>query len=510
MNDRMEVNRGPYAVDMSDNTQVTVPMTLPIEVRTATVTERAEVGRLARSRKPRTSLGNYTPAPNRADPVSLLEGQETVRVTALLPVRHARMSVSPFTFYRGSAVIMSEDLGAMENSGIITQLCGDAHLSNFGLFASPDRSVIFDINDFDETNPGPFEWDVHRLAASVVLAGRDINLNAAEISRAVMAVGNSYRTQMQAYSEMADLAVWYDRIGVEMLQEWARAEAGTAGAKRVEKSVGIARRRDMWSAVSKLTSVVEGRRQFNDVPPLLMRIPLDDQSHTNITNLFAEYQTTLPRDRRQLLRRYEVVDFGHKVVGVGSVGLLAFVILLQGRDENDMLVLQVKQAVTSVLEPHSAPSEFELSGQRVVVGQQLMQAASDAFLGWIRGPGGRDYYIRQLRDMKFAPDPATFNAISLTAFASVCGKALARGHARAGDSVTISGYIGQGTKFDRGIHDFAHTYADQVSVDYAAFEEAITSGRIAVAPEGFAAEARFVTITDGKMDLRTGLANDPV
>ncbi len=476
-----------------------VSMTLPMTIRTATVAQREADGRKARERRPRVSIGQFTPSPARRDPVALLAEQEVIRAQPLLPLRHARMSVSPFTFYRGSAGVMTEDLAAMANSGLVTQLCGDAHLSNFGLFAAPDRSVIFDINDFDETNPGPFEWDVLRLSTSFVLAGRDRSLPAEAIASAATAVGTAYRTQMQEYAGMPDIAVWYDRVGVDVLTEWAGGQSDTRTGRVIARGVAKARSRDMWSAVSKLTEVVDGKRRFKDLPPLLMRIPLDDVLTEQITDLFVQYRTTLPRDRQSLLRRYQVRDFGHKVVGVGSVGLLAFVILLEGRDENDLLVLQVKQAVASVLEPVTAESAFAQSGERVVVGQQLMQAASDAFLGWITGRGGRQFYVRQLRDMKFAPDPSKFTSETLTSYAAICGRTLARAHARAGDAVKIASYLGTSAKFDRAVREFSLAYADQVLQDFTAYRSAIDSGTIPVASDTDAFDFRFVGAPAGKL-----------
>jgi uncharacterized protein (DUF2252 family) len=459
-------------------------MSLADEIRNSTVEQREVAGRAAREVRPRTSLAQFTPAADRPDPVDLLAGQEDVRVPALLPLRHQRMSVSPFTYYRGAAVVMANDLAAMPNTGLITELCGDAHLSNFGMFAAPDRSVVFDINDFDETSPGPFEWDVYRLAASFVLAGRDIKLSEEAIANATTAVGFSYRTQMATYALMPDLEVWYDRVSVEVLQQWAKQEGLRAAGKRVEAGAAKARTRDSWSAISKMTEVIDGQRQFKNMPPVLMRIPLDSEASAVIEGLLVAYRNTLAHDRAQLIRRYHVVDFAHKIVGVGSVGLLAFVILMQGRDENDLLVLQAKQAVPSVLEPFSGKSAYKYSGERVVVGQQIMQAASDVFLGWIRGPRGRDFYIRQLRDMKFSIDPASFTETAILAYGIACGRTLARAHARAGDAVKISAYLGTSAKFDKAIRDFSTGYADQVEKDFAAYTTAIAEGRVITAKPG--------------------------
>jgi uncharacterized protein (DUF2252 family) len=467
-------------------------MALKHEVRSQDVEERERVGRAAREVRPRTSLAQFTPAADRPDPVALLGSQEDVRVAALLPLRHERMAVSPFTFYRGSAVVMANDLAAMPNSGLIAQICGDAHLSNFGMFAAPDRSLVFDINDFDETNPGPFEWDVYRLAASFVLAGRDVHLDEQSIANAVTAVAFAYRTQMASYALMPDLEVWYDRVSIDVLQQWAKQEGMRDAGKRLQAGAAKARTRDAWSAISKMTEVVDGHRQFKNMPPVLMRIPLDSDGFAIISKVLDQYRDTLAADRAQLIRRYRIIDFAHKVVGVGSVGLLAFVVLMQGRDENDLLVLQVKQAVASVLEPFTAPSEFEFSGERVVAGQQIMQAASDVFLGWIRGPRGKDFYVRQLRDMKYSVDPATLNETSLLAYAMGCGRTLARAHARAGDSVAISAYLGTSAKFDKAIKDFSLAYADQVEKDFAEYTKAISDGRVSVAAPGEGENYRIV------------------
>ena len=479
-------------------------MGLKAAVRSQSVAEREQVGRVARQVRPRTSLAQFTPDADRPDPVVLLAGQEDVRVPALLPLRHQRMAVSPFTFYRGAAVVMANDLGAMPNSGLVTQICGDAHLSNFGMFAAPDRSVVFDINDFDETNPGPFEWDVYRLAVSFVLAGRDVKLSEESIANATTAVGFGYRTQMATYAGMPDLEVWYDRVSVEVLQKWAKQEGLRNAGKQVQVGAAKARTRDAWSAISKMTEVVDGKRQFKELPPLLMRVPLENESFDLIKAVFGQYRDTLAPDRAQLMRRYKIIDFAHKVVGVGSVGLLAFVLLLQGRDENDLLVVQVKQAVASVLEPFTAPSAYPFSGERVVAGQQIMQAASDVFLGWVRGPRGRDFYVRQLRDMKFSIDPSTFNDSVLLAYAIACGRTLARSHARAGDAVAINAYLGTSAKFEKAIKDFSLAYAAQVGKDFAEYTAAIAEGRVAAAAPGEGENYKLVADATSGVSVAVG------
>lgn len=409
--------------------------------RSSSVTERAAFGKATRQVRRRSSIGEYTPGPNRTDPVQVLAQQETDRVPDLLPLRHQRMSQNPFAFLRGAAAIMANDLGAMPNTGLTVQLCGDAHLSNLGLFAGPDRRLVFDLNDFDETNPGPFEWDVQRLATSFQVAAKTAGHSAEFASSLPQVVANAYRTAMTAFSGMNDLDLWYYRIDAGLLQQWARDAGVKAGEKAVRKTTAAAESKDRWSAVSKLTEIVDGRRRFKDEPPLLVSLTVDERSRDVISGMFEHYQSELLVDRAHLLTRYHWIDAGHKVVGVGSVGLLAFVLLLQGRDENDLLVLQMKQAVRSVLEPFTTSSALPSPGQRVVAGQRITQAATDAFLGHTEGPD-RSYYVRQLRDMKWSPDPLSMTTDEYTAYAGLCGAALARAHARSGDSVAIAAYLG--------------------------------------------------------------------
>lgn len=441
--------------------------------------ERRDRGKAARDAMPRKAQGVYEPAADRPDPISLLEEQEKSRMPALLPLRHERMGASAFTFYRGTAIIMASDLGAQPSSGLQVQLCGDAHLSNFGLFAAPDRVPVFDVNDFDETNPGPFEWDVKRLAASFVLAARDNGFADDVIADAALASARQYRLSMAEYAAMKEIDIWYDRVDASVMESWGQRTGGKTGEKAVRRSVAKAQARTAWTAVRKLTTVVDGRREFVDEPPLIVRVPEDTMARTLITSSLAGYLESLAPDRRALFERYEVIDLGHKVVGVGSVGLLAWVLLLQGRDSDDVLTLQLKQAQHSVLEPYSVPSAYAQMGERVVEGQRLMQAASDSFLGWVTGKLGREYYVRQLRDMKWSPDPSGFTPASMSSFAELCGHVLARAHARTGDAIAISAYLGGSTVFDEAIRTFALRYADQVSSDYAAFTAAIASGRLA-------------------------------
>lgn len=466
------------------------------------VAERRARGRLAREETPRSLLSALSTEPGRPDPVDLLLGQESSRVRELVPVRHARMAVSPFTFYRGSAVVMAHDLARQPRTSLTAQLCGDAHLSNFGLFGAPDRSVVFDLNDFDETHPGPFEWDVKRLATSFVLAARDSGAAEAHGLAAAAKAAESYRRSIADFAGRSELDIWYHRVeqlplrsAVEEIRGTGRHKAtkGTKATKptkaealerrRVEKAMAKARARDAWSAIAKITEVVDGRRRFLHRPPLLVRIEADEAVTDLVEQLYDEYLATLQPDRQELLSRYAVVDIGHKVVGVGSVGLLAFVLLLRGRDEKDLMVLQVKQAQASVLEAVTEPSRYARHGQRVVTGQRLIQAASDSFLGWIDGPSGRSFYVRQLRDMKWSPDPATLVDRGLQRYAELCGHTLAQAHARSGDAVAIAAYLGAGTRFEREIAAFSGAYADQVEEDFGAFVRAVDSERVTAVEE---------------------------
>ena len=457
---------------------------------------------MALAETPHARLSVWEPAADRVDPVALLTGQEGSRVQELVPVRHTRMAVSAFTFYRGAALVMAADLAGMPRSGLDVQLCGDGHLSNFGLFAAPDRSVIFDVNDFDETNPGPFEWDVMRLATSFVLAARDNGLSAEAGRAAAEAAAASYRQAMADFAAKREIEIWYDRIDVGGLVAAVRdlpSGKGKPGAKKrskaeakaeatIEEAAAKARLRDAWSAIEKITEVVDGRRRFRDDPPLLTRLDIAPDAAAQINALFRDYRATLQDDRQELLKRYEIIDMGHKVVGVGSVGLLAFVLLLRGRDENDLMVLQVKQAQASVLEAYTRKSAFTKHGHRVVTGQRLMQAASDSFLGWIDGPAGRSFYVRQLRDMKWSPDPASLNKKRIGPYAVLCGHTLARAHARSGDAIAISAYLGTGKSFDKAVTRFAESYADQTEQDFAAFTGAIADGQISAHEDAGGAE----------------------
>jgi uncharacterized protein (DUF2252 family) len=454
-----------------------------------TVAGREELGHLARAGTPVQDLARWSPAADRVGPVELLTGQETSRVQELVPVRHARMATSAFAFYRGGALVMAADLALMPRTSLHVQLCGDAHLSNFGLFAAPDRTVVFDVNDFDETHPGPFEWDVKRLATSFILAARDNQQPAKAARAAAEAACASYRVTMANLAGRGDLDIWYSRVDVSGLEATVKTLAGGKKIKhatkegreakaRVTKAVAKARTRDAWSVIAKITEVVDGHRQFRADPPLLVRLDVNSDLYAVVGELYQDYLATLQDDRHHLLKRYQIIDVGHKVVGVGSVGLLAFVVLLRGRDDQDLMVLQVKQAQPSVLEAFTQPSAFARHGQRVVAGQRLTQAASDSFLGWIDDPAGRSFYVRQLRDMKWSPDPDSLNADGLYRYALLCGGTLAHAHARSGDAVAISAYLGTSRSFDKALTAFAASYADQVERDYAAFTAAIADGRI--------------------------------
>jgi uncharacterized protein (DUF2252 family) len=456
-------------------------MSVPRPVRDLSVSQRVEIGRAARSARPRTSLGEYSPTPDRSDPVQVLAAQEQQRVTDLLPVRHARMAQSPFAFLRGSAAVMVADQAASPSTGLLVQACGDAHLANLGIFAAPDRGLVFDVNDFDETNPGPFEWDVQRLATSFLIAAADAGHRSKVARELPRVVARAYRDGMTAFAAMSDLDAYYFRIDTMTLRRWAREVNSRVGVQALKRSEREAMARTRWSAVNKLTVVENGSRRFRDSPPLLNSLSANDQVWDQLYAMYEAYRSTLLVDRSDLLARYRPVDLGHKVVGVGSVGLLAFVLLLQGRDEDDLLVLQFKEAVPSVLEPFTAPTQWASPGERVVSGQRLMQAATDAFLGWVEGPSGRSYYVRQVRDMKWSPEITQMTAEGLVAFAGMCGAALARAHARSGDSVAIAAYLGQSDRFEEAIASFARAYAAQTYTDFSRYTSAISSGAVSVA-----------------------------
>jgi uncharacterized protein (DUF2252 family) len=452
--------------------------------------QRSATGKTARAAVPRSSLAEWEPAPGRRDPVDVLEQQAQTRVPELVPIRYGRMLVSPFTFYRGAAALMAEDLAGSPRTGLRVQLCGDAHLSNFGAFAAPDRRLTFSVNDFDESLPGPFEWDVKRLAASFAVAGRDRGFDTKERETVNVAVGRSYRKAMRAFAPMRALDLWYARIDVEELaKQWAK-QATAKQRKRLDRNVAKARSKDSMRAFDRLTELVDGHPRIISDSPLI--VPIEELvspehraelEHT-LRAVIRSYRRTLTPDRRRLLERFEYVHAARKVVGVGSVGTRAWVVLMLGNDEADPLFLQLKEAEQSVLEPFLGESAFANHGQRVVEGQRLMQAASDIMLGWVRTPGvdgvQRDFYIRQLWDGKGSALVEFMDPTMLAGYAQVCAWTLARAHARSGDATAIARYLGSGDTFDRATAAFAERYADQNDADYAALQHAVHTKRIDV------------------------------
>jgi len=450
--------------------------------------ERAAAGKAARGKAPRSGYADWAPAADRPDPVELLEGQATSRVGQLVPLRYARMLVSPFTFYRGAAAVMAADLAKTSRSGFDVQLCGDAHLSNFGAYASPDRELVFDVNDFDETLPGPWEWDVMRLAASFSVAGRERGFKRRERLAVVAAMAAEYREAMRRMAGLGNLEVWYTKMDVDSIARGWESAVGEKETATFRRNLEKTRAKDRMRALSKLTREVDGKLRIVSEPPLI--VPLDELVDEDadiegvVRKIIADYRDTLPEDRRVLLDGYRFVDAALKVVGVGSVGTRAFIVLMVGRDGGDPLFLQAKEAQRSVLEPYAAPSAFENQGERVVQGQRLTQAASDILLGWVkvRGIDGkqRDFYVRQLWDQKGSVKVENMDERALTAYAQICGTTLAHAHARSGDRIAIAAYLGKSETFDKAIAGFAETYADQNERDYAALKAAADDGRIKV------------------------------
>jgi uncharacterized protein (DUF2252 family) len=478
------------------------------------IDERKARGAQARELTPASSHSGWRPATDRPDPVALLQQQNLTREPDLVPVRHGRMMVSPFTFYRGAAKIMAADLDGTPTTGHVVQLCGDAHLSNFGVFASPERRLLFDLNDFDETLPGPFEYDVKRMAASFTIAGRNNGFSKSDIRASTLASVAAYREAMAEFAGMRTMDIWYAHLDEDELMRGIRATVagmekqakskkraargsggkGGEGAKAARRAEKIAEKtrekahtRDSLQALSKLGELVDGRYRIVSQPPIV--VPARelgatygmsaDEVRQAVRDQLRAYRKTLPDDRRLLLERFQIVDIARKVVGVGSVGTRAFIVLLQGRDSDDPLFLQVKEATASVLEDHLLKSRYKLHGERVVQGQRMMQAASDIFLGWTKGLDvKRHYYWRQLRDMKGSAIVETMAPFGLTYYARICGWTLARAHARSGDPVAISTYLGNDDTFDQAITDFSLRYADQNEQDYADFVKAVRSGRL--------------------------------
>ena len=477
-------------------------------IKHPSVAERRTLGNELRKQTSPSAHTGWRPAADRPDPVALLEDQNATREPDLVPVRHGRMMVSPFTFYRGAAKIMAADLKDTPTAGLTTQLCGDAHLSNFGVFASPERNLVFDLNDFDETLPGPFEYDLKRMSASFMIAARNNGFGREAARGATLASVNAYRTAMAEFAEMSVMDVWYAHLSEKTLMDAVEravreqqldstkrnGKKPSKKAKKAEKMAKTARKaaqkahsRDSLQALSKLGELVDGRYRIVSQPPIV--VPSREleaaygvsaeEAQNMIHEQFRAYRATLQPDRRQLLERFEFIDMARKVVGVGSVGTRAFIVLLQGRDQEDPLFLQVKEATASVLEDHLPKSRYKHPGERVVQGQRMMQAASDIYLGWTKGAQADRYlYWRQLRDMKGSAVVEVMTPPGLAFYARQCGWTLARAHARSGDPVAIAAYLGDGDGFDRSVTDFSERYADQNEADYLAFTEAIQSGRL--------------------------------
>jgi uncharacterized protein (DUF2252 family) len=452
--------------------------------------ERAARGKMARAEVPRASHAEFEPGPDRPDPVALLQEQAKMRLPDLVPVRYGRMMVSPFTYYRGAALPMASDLATTPASGLAVQACGDAHLSNFGIFGAPDRRLVFDVNDFDETLPGPWEWDVKRLAASLEVAGRDNGFADKERREIVTAAAAGYRQAMRSFAGMTNLDVWYARADIDQLRAELSAQLKARQRKVLDKGIAKARTRDSMQEVAKLTHLVDGRPRIIADPPLL--VPAEQLAESpqdfatflsQINDLIAKYRRTMETDRRYLLEQYDYCDLARKVVGVGSVGTRCWIVLMLGRDDSDPLFLQVKEAEESVLSRFVGASKYANQGQRVVAGQRLMQAASDIFLGWVHIVAGldgrdRDFYVRQLRDWKFSVDISTMVPDGMRQYGQLCGWTLARAHARSGDRIAIASYLGNGDVFDKAIAQFAVAYADQNEKDHDALVDAVKSGRI--------------------------------
>jgi uncharacterized protein (DUF2252 family) len=436
--------------------------------------ERAAAGKAARRAVPRISHAGWDPPANRPDPMSVISAQETGRLPWLLPVRHTRMAESPFAFYRGCAALMAADLSGTPSMGLPVQLCGDAHLANFGTFASPERRQVFDVNDFDETLPGPWEWDVKRLATSFVLAARDDGFDDTVGRATAVRSVSAYRRAMARFATTSVLDVWYAQVSLDLI----RAALTGRDRKQFDRGQRQARQRTSQQALAKLTEEVDGELRMRSDPPLLaplreLAANVDgDKLRAEVWDSYNSYLSSLSRDRRHVLSRFEPVDAALKVVGVGSVGTRCFIALLRGLDRQEPLFLQVKEAGPSVLEAHLAPSGYEHRGQRVVEGQRLMQASGDIFLGWSKTSTGPHYYWRQFRDMKGSFDIAVMDPSQLSQYAEACGWTLAHCHARAGDAITIAGYLGSSSTFDEAVGDFAVAYADQTARDHSAFRSA--------------------------------------
>ena len=478
----MEVERGIRLADSP----------VPSALHHLSEEESKALGKASRRNAPRESQSVFAPAHDRPDPITLLEEQAATRVPELVPIRYGRMLVSPFTFFRGAALVMASDLSTTPRSGLTTQLCGDAHLSNFGVFGSPERQLVFDCNDFDETHPGPWEWDVKRLAASVVVASRNLGFPRSAAAEAIAGLGRVYREAMRRMAEMSNLEVWYNRVEiesmVEIFEQHATSKSDARIAATATKLTTKAHTKDSHKALDKLTAVVDGRRRIISDPPLI--VPVEDlfpqvQSDAMV-ELFHEvilrYRQSLPTDRRHLLEKYQFSQLARKVVGVGSVGTRAWIALLHGPRHDDVLFLQAKEAQESVLERFTKKSAYANHGARVVAGQRLMQASSDIMLGWHRTDGidgvTRDYYIRQLQDWKGSVDTENVSRAGMKIYGELCAHTLARAHARSGDRIAMASYLGNGTTFEKALARFAESYADQNERDYETFVAACRNGRL--------------------------------
>ena len=457
-----------------------------------TVAERVARGRQARKTASRESQGEWAPASDRPDPVNLLEEQAVTRVPELVPVRYARMMESPFAFFRGGALIMAWDLAHTTTSGLVVQACGDAHISNFGLFASPERQLVFDVNDFDETTPAPWDWDVRRLIASIEIAARRNGFSKKQRARIVSDAANAYQTGMKEFARQGNIEVWYTHVALSSDLAYARTQLDKDSLAQLRKVIDKAMTRDSQQALTRLTKLVDGERRFISEPPLVVPLSelFDPARHesfvSDMRNLLTAARDNLSDERRMLFDRYRIVDIARKVVGVGSVGTRTQIMLLTGRDEDDVLMLQAKEAEASVLERFVGPSQFAEHGERVVIGQRRMQAVSDVFLTWGRLERGlddgrsHDFYFRQLRDWKGSWDPSEMNPKGMSFYASGCAVVLARAHARTGDPIAITSYLGTGKRYTEAMVEFAKAYADQNEKDYAHFVNAVKSGRIVV------------------------------
>lgn len=472
-------NADPAGVSAGAPAAPAEPPAHPAKAHPTSPDELMERGKALRVRVPRSAHAAWRKPADRFDPIALLQQSDAERLPELVPVRYWRMLASPFTFYRGSAAVMAGDLAGTANTGLHVQACGDAHLANFGGFATPERNIIFDVNDFDETLPAPWEWDVKRLAASIVLAARDNGLADAEGKDAAIAAARSYREHLAGFARMSPLEVWYARVsGEDVIALVADPARRKSIRKRIEKAQDSS---GSEMDYPRLAGMVGGTIHIRDTPPLIFH-PEESRSPeftVALDGVLAAYRETLPEERRALLDRYRLVDAAIKVVGIGSVGRSCWIALFMSA-ANEPLFLQFKEARASVLEPFAGASAYPHHGQRVVMGQRLMQPASDVFLGWVTGPRGRQFYVRQLRDAKIKPLIETFDAETLAIYGEACGWALARGHAKAGDAWTISGYLGGGGTFDDAMGDFALAYADQAEADHAALKRAVRAGKVKV------------------------------